>query len=108
MTFSMEAVGKTINGLIDVIQLALPFIPQTAAATPIINKVVDTLQDNAPIIIDQISVTYTGVKNIIENLMNRAGTTEEQMAKLKAFDKQVDDAWDAIEGELDPDAPGAA
>jgi hypothetical protein len=45
------------------------------------------------------------VKNIISALGSHPGTTADQLAVLMAFNKQVDDAWDALAGQLDPDAP---
>lgn len=102
----MDTITKGISSVVDLIQSFLPLIPQTSAAAPIINTVIDTLQDVAPLVVDQISVTYTGVKNIIASLSDNPGTTEEQLARLREFDAQVDAAWDAIEGQLDPDAPG--
>ncbi|HEY6022167.1 MAG TPA: hypothetical protein VIY48_20565 [Candidatus Paceibacterota bacterium] len=73
-----------------------------------IGGIIKTLTDMAPLITDQIGATYTGVKNIIASIGAHPATTEEQLASLKAFDKQVDDAWDAIEGQLDPDNPANA
>lgn len=108
MAISVEAITKGINSVIDMIQMFLPLIPGAGAASPVINTVVDTLQDIAPLITDQIGVTYTGIKNIIKSLSDNPGTTAEQLATLRLLDKQVDDAWDAIEAQLDPDAPGGA
>lgn len=104
MTISAETIGKGINSVIDLIQQFLPLIPTVGAASPIINMVVDTLQDIAPLIVDQVGTTYTGVKNIIVALSDHPGTTAEQLVTLRALDKQVDDAWNAIESQLDPDA----
>jgi hypothetical protein len=66
--------------------------------------VIDTLQAIAPLAVDQAAVTYTGVKNIIASLGSHPATTEEQLASLKEFSKQIDDAWNEIEKQLDPDA----
>ena len=108
MAISAETITTGINSAIDLIQQFLPLIPTVGPASPLINKVIDTLQDMAPLITDQIGVTYTGVKNIIKSLSDNPGTTAEQLAALRLLDKQVDDAWNAIEAELDPDNPANA
>lgn len=69
-----------------------------------IGNIIKTVTDLAPLITDQIGATYTGVKNIIASIGEHPATTAEQLAALKAFDKQVDEAWDAIEAQIDPDA----
>ena len=71
-----------------------------------IGSIVKTLTDIAPLAISQIGATYTGVKNIIDAVGSHPATTAEQLAALDAFDKQADDAWDAVESKLDPDLPG--
>lgn len=106
MTISAETIGKTANSVIDLIQMVLPLIPGVGTASPIINVIVDTLQEISPLIVDQIGTTYTGMKNIIKSLSDNPGTTAEQLVALQALDKQVDDAWNAIEGQFDPDAVG--
>jgi hypothetical protein len=100
---SNEAVIKGINSAIDLIQNFLPLVPVVGPASPLINKIIDTLQDIAPLIEDQVGVSIEGIKNIIKSLSKNPGTSAEQLATLQALDKRVDDAWDAIEGELDPD-----
>lgn len=105
---SMENITKGVNAAVDLVQHFLPMIGVNPAATATIDKVVDTLQEMAPMITGQIGDTYEGVKNIVESLSSNPATTAEQMAKLKAFDKKVDDAWDAIESKIDPDAPKSA
>lgn len=108
MAVSAETITKGVNSVIDLIQQFLPLIPVAGPAAPVINVIIDTLQDIAPLVTDQIGVTYDGVKNIIKSLSANPGTTAEQLETLAALDKRVDDAWNAIEGQLDPDAPGAA
>lgn len=108
MTFDRDTVLKGVNATVDLIQNFIPLIPVAGPAAPLINKVIDTLQDLEPMILDQVDVTYEAVKNIITALSNNPGTPEEQLAALRAIDKRVDDAWDAIESQLDPDAPSAA
>lgn len=73
-----------------------------------IGGIIKTLTDIAPLITNQIGVTYTGVKNIIDALGSHPAATADQLVALAALDKQVDDAWDAIEAKLDPDGPAVA
>ena len=102
----IATISKGINKVVDLIQMVLPLIPGAGAASPIINTVVDTLQEFEPLIINQVGATYEGVKNIIGALSSNPDTTAEQLRKLRELDRRVDAAWDAIEKELDPDAPG--
>jgi len=96
------AIVNTVNTVVDLVQKFLPLIHKDDSGT--IDKVIDTLQAIAPLAIDQVGVTYTGVKNIIASVGKHPATTAEQLASLKAFSKQVDDAWNEIEKQLDPDA----
>lgn len=95
-----------VSGVLSLIGQVLPLIGGSNSAA--IGGVIKTLTDIAPLVTDQISATYTGVKNIIASVGDHPATTEEQLASLQAFDKQVDDAWNAIEAQLDPDAHGNA
>lgn len=97
-----SAVAPILTNSLDLLGKIVPMIGVKDSAG--IGKVVDTLKDMAPLITDQIGATYKGVKNIINSLGAHPATTDEQMAALEAFDKEVDAAWDAIEGQLDPDA----
>lgn len=106
MTVSAGQIAKGISSVVDMIQQFLPLIPGVGTASPVINTVIDTLQEVSPLIVDQVGTTYVGVKNIIEALSSNPGTTPQQLEKLRALDKKVDEAWDAIETKLDPDAPG--
>ena len=93
-----------INAVLSISGALIPLIPSVGGSASI-QKLVDMLTALAPLITDQIGVTYTGVKNIISALGSHPGTTADQLAVLMAFNKQVDDAWDALAGQLDPDAP---
>lgn len=95
-----------VSGVISLINTVLPLIGVKDSNG--IGAIVKTLTDIAPLVTSQIGSTFTGVKNIIQSIGEHPATTADQMIALKAFDKQVDDAWDAIEAQLDPDAPGAA
>lgn len=106
MNISSSVITAGINKVVDLIQQFLPLIPVAGPAAPIINTVVDTLQELSPLIINQVETTKDGVKNIINAVSANPNTTAEQMKALRELDKKVDDAWDAIEAQLDPDAPG--
>lgn len=91
-----------VGGVLSLITQILPLVG--VKNTDAIGAIVKTLTDIAPLVTNQIGATYTGVKNIIDSIGAHPATTADQMIALKAFDKMVDDAWDAIESQLDPDA----
>jgi hypothetical protein len=95
-----------VSGVLGLITQILPLVG--VKNTEAIGSIVKTLTDIAPLVTSQIGSTYTGVKNIIDSLSEHPATTADQMAALKAFDKMVDDAWDAVEAILDPDGPAIA
>mgnify|MGYP001616748312 CR=1 FL=1 len=95
-----------VSGVLRMINQFLPLIGGSNAAA--VGSVINTLTDIAPLVTDQIGATYTGVKNIVDALSSHPATTEDQLKALRAFDKQVDDAWDAIEAQIDPDGPASA
>lgn len=97
-------IGSIINGVLGLASAIIPLIPNSAAGSSSIGKVIETITSLAPLITDQVGTVYTGVKNIIDSLSSHPATTADQLAALLAFDKQVDDAWNAIEQQLDPDA----
>lgn len=90
-----------VSGVLGLIGQILPLVGVGNSAA--IGGIIKTLTDIAPLVTDQIGTTYTGVKNIIDSLSEHPATTSDQLVALKAFDKQVDDAWDTVEGQLDPD-----
>jgi hypothetical protein len=99
-----ELIITAVGGVLSLINTILPMIHKGTAGTDKISTVIDTLTKVAPLITDQIGTVYTGVKNVIASIGAHPATSADQMAALRAFDKQVDDAWDAIESQLDPDA----
>lgn len=96
------AIVSTVTSVIGLVTKVLPLIG--VKNTDAMESVVKTLTDMAPLVTSQIGATYTGIKNIIASVREHPATTEEQLASLSAFSKQVDDAWDAIESQIDPDA----
>lgn len=102
------AIVSIINGVLGLAGAIIPLIPNSAAGSSSIGKVIETITSLAPLVTDQVGTIYTGIKNITASIGSHPATTADQLAALQAFDKQVDDAWDAIKGQFDPDAPGAA
>ena len=96
-----KAIVGVVNTVVDLVQKFLPLIHEDDSGS--IDKIIDTVQSMAPLITDQISDTYTGVKNIIDSIGEHPATTEQQLAALDAFSQKVDAAWDAIEAKFDPD-----
>ncbi len=97
-----------VEGVLSLINTVLPMIhPTSPGASDKIGTVIGTLTKLAPLVTDQVGTVYTGIKNIIASVGSHPATTADQLAALMAFDKQVDDAWAAIEGQFDPDAPAA-
>lgn len=99
-----ELIATAIGGVLSLINTVLPLIHKGSAGSGKIEVVVDTLTKLAPLVTDQIGTVYTGVKNIVASIGAHPATTADQLATLRAFDKQVDDAWNAIEEQFDPDA----
>lgn len=97
-------ITTAVTGVLSLITTILPLVG--VKNTEAIGGIVKTLDDIAPLVVSQIGTTYVGVKNIVASLGDHPATTAEQMATLHAFDKKIDDAWDAIEAQLDPDLPG--
>ena len=97
-----------VTAVTSVLSLVAQFLPLIGGSnSAAIGGILKTLTDLAPLITDQIGSTYTGVKNIIDSIGSHPATTADQLVALAAFDKQVDNAWNAIEGQLDPDTPTA-
>ncbi len=101
-----ELIATAIGGVLSLVNTILPMIHKGGSDK--IGAVVDTLTKLAPLVTDQIGTVYTGVKNVIDSIGSHPATTADQLAALQAFDKQVDDAWNAIEAQLDPDGPTSA
>jgi ABC-type transporter Mla subunit MlaD len=95
------AIIGVVNTVVDLVQKFLPLVHKDDSGS--IDKIIDTVQALSPLVVDQIGDTYTGVRNIIDSIGEHPATTEVQLAKLAAFSKTVDDAWNAIEAQLDPD-----
>lgn len=101
-------ISSAVMAVLTLIEQLLPLLGGTGQAVALIASIINALVKFMPLIVDEVSTVYQSVKNIIGALKEHPDTTEEQMAALTTLDKQVDDAWDAIEGQLDPDNPDDA
>lgn len=105
-------IAGIILSALTAIQSLLPLLGvagnSAAAVTNIITaltKIIPVLEQLAPIVGDEISLIYQGVKNIIANLRgDGVVTSAQQDADLDALDARVDAAWDKIAPQFDPDA----
>lgn len=99
-----EAIVSIVTGVLGLVSTVLPMIGNNSAGTQQIGKVIGAVTSLAPLVTDQIGVVYTGIKNVIASVGAHPATTAAQRATLADFDKRVDDAWNAIEGQIDPDS----
>lgn len=99
-----ELIVTAVGGVLSLINTVLPLIHKGSAGTSQMGQVISTLTAVAPLVTDQVGTVFTGVKNVIASIGSHPATSADQMAALQAFDKTVDDAWNAIEAKLDPDA----
>lgn len=105
------AISGIVLSSLNAVQAVLPLLgpagASVSAVTSIIGlltKVAPVIQHLAPLAGDEATLIYQGTKNIIANLRSDSiATTAEQDAALDALDKRVDDAWDAIAPQFDPD-----
>lgn len=100
-----ELIATAIGGVFSLITAVLPLIPKSTSGSSQIGTIINTLTSIMPLVTDQVGAVYIGVKNILDSIGSHPATTADQLASLKVFDKQVDDAWNAIESQIDPDAP---
>ncbi len=101
-------ISAAVMAVLTLIEQILPLLTGGGQTVALIANIIEALVKFMPLIENEVSTVYTSVKNIIAALSSNPATTEEQMTSLQALDKQVDTAWDEIEGDLDPDAAPAA
>lgn len=104
MDKTLLAVITTALSLIQTV--VVPLVAKGGSADQI-NKIIDLLEKLLPALGEQVSALYRVIKDIITALSATPGTPEEQLARLRALDAQVDAAFEAAAAEVDPDAPGA-
>lgn len=95
-----------LTAVLALIEQILPLLGSSQAT--LIASIIDALTKWLPLIIQEVSVLYTPVKNIIEALSANPATTADQLATLQQLDAQVDTAFEAIAAQVDPDAPAAS
>jgi hypothetical protein len=103
-------IGQIILGVLSAIEAIIPLISAGGASSSAITKIITALQQFlplleklAPIIGDEATLIYQGVRNIISNLRG-TDTDAQQDADLDALDARVDAAWQKILPQFDPDA----
>ena len=107
-----KVVSDVILSVLTAVQALLPLLgvsgnaaAAVAAIIGMLTKVVRALERLAPLVGDEVSLIYQGVKSIIASLRSDSvSTTAEQDADLDALDARVDAAWDRIAPQFDPDA----
>ena len=86
----------------------LPLLTGGSTTVTLIENIISALIKFMPMIVNEVGTVYQSVKNIIGALSSNPAATADQMTTLTTLDKQVDDAWNAIESQIDPDAPSAS
>lgn len=101
-------ISSAVMAVLTLMEQILPLLTGGSKTISLITSIIEALIKFMPLIKDEISTVYASVKNIIGALKDHPDSTEKQMEALQALDKQVDDAWDSIESQLDPDNPDEA
>lgn len=97
-------ISAAVLAVLTLIEQILPLLTSSGSTVTLIENIINALIKLMPMIEDEVSTVYQSVKNIIAALSANPAATADQVASLQALDKQVDNAWDAIESQLDPDA----
>ncbi len=93
-----------VLGVLTIIEQILPLLNNSGTSTKAITTIVTQLEKWLPLIVQEISVLYGPVKNIIVALSANPATLTEQQATLAEIDAQVDTAFEAAAKDVDPDA----
>jgi len=103
-------VSQAILIALQVIEAILPLLTGVGVNSQTqqtISKIIDALTQALPLIVNEISTVYTAVKNIIASLQATGALTADQLAATQSLDEQVDNAWNAVVNQIDPDATPA-
>jgi hypothetical protein len=108
----IAAISGVILAALNAIQALLPLLGvagnSVSVVTTIIQmltKLIPFLEQVAPLIGDEATLIYQGVKSILNSLRSDGVvTTAQQDTDLDALDRRVDAAWDKIAPQFDPDA----
>jgi len=102
-------ISAAVLAVLTLIEQILPLLTGGGQTAVLITNIIEALIKFMPLIENEVETVYQSVKNIIQALSANPATTAEQLDALAALDKQVDDAWNELEPEFDPDAsPPAA
>jgi hypothetical protein len=94
--------GAAVSAVLALIEQLLPLLGGANAS--LIEAVITALEKVVPLIIDWAPTVYQSVKNAITALSANPDTIPDQLSRLQTLDKQVDDAFDAVAKDVDPDA----
>lgn len=100
-------IDGAILAVLTLIEQILPLLTGGSTTVTLIGNIINALIKFMPLIESEISTVYTSVKNIIAALSANPAATADQMKTLQALDTLVDEAWNNIESQLDPDTPTA-
>jgi hypothetical protein len=105
---NLALIQAAVSGLLSLAGVVIPMIPGGNSAA--VGGIISAVKEIIPVVTDLGPVAIQGVKNVIAALSSHPATTQEQMTELASLDKQVDDAWNSVHGDFDPDAspPGSA
>jgi hypothetical protein len=101
-------ITTAVLAVLTLIEQILPLLTGGSTTVTLIANIIQALIKFMPLIENEIGTVYTAVKNILAALSSNPAATADQMTALTTLDKQVDDAWNAIESQIDPDAPAAS
>ena len=104
------AISALIGSFLQVAETILPMLGPAGNAMSVVatvitalEKIVPVISQLAPLVGNEASLLYQGVKNIIANLKGTGTTTADQDAALDALDALVDSEWDSVAAQFDPD-----
>lgn len=109
---TMTVLSGIILSALSAIQSLLPLLGAAGSSASMVATIIATLvkiepvlAQMAPLLGDEASLLYQGMKNIIANLRGPGiVTTAQQDTDLDALDARVDASWDKIAPQFDPDA----
>lgn len=104
-------IAGAVTSVLTLVQGLIPLLGAGGASISLVSniiaalvKIIPVLEQVAPLIGDEATLLYQGVKNIINNLKgDSVTTTAQQDADLDALDARVDASWDKVASQFDPD-----
>lgn len=101
----LQGIGLVLSTISELLPLLLGSANANTAAQ--VDRIIALLQQWLPLVGSEITVLYSGIKNIITALTADPSTTAAQFAALQQLDASADAAFEAAAADVDPDAPGA-